>query len=259
MNSAERYEEDTQVDDPSRRTALRAIGAVGIMLACGHAEETKSGELPSRYSEEEGGWFRTIEEMKDTYAREYSGEKILKNCFYNRGTEIVGSISGNEFIVPQPFVDRILAHLKQMHEYRSLQYIFRLDAFHGHPFMETQLLKSRYPFKKNDELEDIKILLTDEDVRILYHNSEHMDFTKNDQLVQEIYSKRNAIGGKLDQPLILLPIPRETKRTAVSTPDSATDLQASLKFAAHMDGAFAIQCDDQEIRLDLSLDDNTYY
>jgi len=259
MNEHETSREEEQVETPSRRIFLQALGVAGLSLACGGGQEVFGQELPSRYRENKGGWFRSPEEMRKEYNQEYFGDKVLQNCFQLKEGEIVGSVSGNEFVVPQEFVDRILRHLTGMIEAGALQYIFRLDAFHGHPFIEKQILTNRYDMKNMSELEDAKILVSDGDVCFLYHNSEHLDIANCNESALEIWKKRNVIGGQSDQPLEFLPIPKENKRTAATTPNNSTDLRAYLKFAAHKDGAFAIQVGDKEIRLDLSVDDNTYY
>lgn len=91
---------------------------------------------PSRYLEK---WFFPPEQVKVAYDHEYNGEKLLKNRFKRDGKRITGSIEGKEIEVPQEFVDRVLDHLGKMLEEGAARFIFRLDAFHGHPFISKDI------------------------------------------------------------------------------------------------------------------------
>jgi len=261
MEHIEKSEQDQMIPSLGRRKFLRSLGALGAAALCGvtgeaSAQDFSGGTIPSRYGE---NWDSSYEQMKVVYDREYDGEKILKNRFRRDGKRIIGSMNGKEIEVPAEFVGRVLGHLKRMLEAGALRFIFRLDAFHGHPYMDADLYEQRYGNELQDVVEETRILLADRDVEILYHNSEHLGHADN-PAVRELVQKRNVIGRTVDASVEILPLPEGPGRvTARSAPEGTTNFRAYIKFAANKNGEFAISFKGKEIRLDLSLDDDEYF
>lgn len=249
----------------SRREFLKklGIGMVGAAAMCSGAENllalTREQKTLSRY--EKHGWFYTLEEMERVYESEYNAsEKLLKNIFRRNGERLIGIIGEEEFEVPPEFIDKLLRQLKDMLEQKTAKFLFRLDAFHGHFFINEEKYKN---YSELSAIGQAREMLKDGDLGVLYHNSEHGKFLddKTANLTQEekeLKEKRNVVGWYDGRPIEILPLPRG-KRMAANTPGS--ELIPYLKFAAHKDGAFAISKKDneEEIRLDISFDDNAYY
>ena len=89
--------------------------------------------MPSRY---EDGWFYTLEEIQRAYEAEYIGpEKLLKNRIRQEEGKWIGIFKEKEVVVPQEFIDKTLENLKEILEKKTASFLFRLDAFHFHPFV----------------------------------------------------------------------------------------------------------------------------
>lgn len=212
-------------------------------------------DVPSPYK---GKWHFSPQEMDTIYAREYVGEKLLKNRLRREGGKIVGAVGGASLEVPEAFVLRILDDLRQMIEAGATRLIFRLDAFHAHPFMDEALYYERYGRESKSLLEDAKILVNDPDVGMLYHNSEHLLVEADDAASVRIYAKRNVWSFGLGKEIVILPLP-DGKVKAASAPAGTTGFRRFPAFAAHKDGEFILRANGTEIRLDISLDDTEYY
>lgn len=249
----------------NRREFLKklGIGMAGAAAMCSVSEKilalAHGLETSPRY--EKHGWFYTLEEMEKVYESEYNAsEKLLKNIFRRNGEKLIGTVEEEEFEVPPEFIDKLLRQLKDMLEQKTAKFLFRLDAFHGHFFINEEKYKN---YSELSAIGQAREMLKDGDLGVLYHNSEHGKFLddKTANLTQEekeLKEKRNVVGWYDGRPIEILPLPRG-KRIAANAP--GRDLIPYLKFAAHKDGLFAIPKKDneKEIRLDISFDDNDYY
>lgn len=225
-----------------------AAGALCFGLEKSLAQET---EIPSRYGKD--GWFFTPEKMKEIYEQEYGGDKILKNHVLKKEGKWFGVFDDREFDVPEEFLTASLAHLKNMLEQKAAQYLFRLDAFHGHLFIPEDKHSKYASLKAFDEA---RLLVEDKNIGVLYHNNEHLKEDTGRES-REVFQKRNVVGWYDGRPIEILPMPTKTKRTAADT--LGHDLSPWLKFAANENGEFSIVMDDKETRLDFSFDDNDYF
>lgn len=239
----------------SRREFLKTLigGAAGALCFDLKKAIAQESEMPSRWRYKENGWFFTPEKTSEIYEQEYNGDKILKNQVFKKNDEWYGLYEGKEFKIPKEFFNATLAHFKDMLKQKAVQYFFRLDAFHGHLFVpENQY--SRYTTLQ--AFDQASILVEDKNLGILYHNSEHL---KHDTDSESAYiaSRRNVLGWYDNRPIEILPLPTEKKSTAVATPGH--DLSPWLKFAANKNGEFFIMFNGEEVRLDFSFDDNSYY
>lgn len=248
-----KQEESERSPGISRREFLKMFIAGTAGALCFGLEKTlaQEGETLSRYKKD--GWFFTSEEMKEIYNSEYNGEKILQNRVFKKESGWFGVFDGKEFKVRQEFFDAILLHLKTMIEQKVTQFIFRLDAFHGHLFVPEDKYSK---FASLSPFDEARLMVSDKSIGVLYHNSEHLKPDSDPKSV-EIFSKRNVIGWCDGRPIEILPLPTGLKRTAADTP--GRDLAPYLKFAANKNGEFSINADGKEIHLDFSFDDNSYF
>ncbi len=130
----------------SRREFLKklGIGLAGVAVLCSDLEKVFAQEesIPSRY--EKHGWFYTLEEMKKVYEEEYNApEKLLEKTLYRENGKWMGVFRKEKFEVPQEFIDKTLKQFKDMLKQGTAKFLFRLDAFHCHFFMD----------EKRDEME----------------------------------------------------------------------------------------------------------
>lgn len=242
----------------SRREFLKFLGVGGVAMLCPDVQRAIAQgilEPESRY--ERHGFFYTLEEVAKVYEEEYYAEdKQLKNILVRRGGKLLGSFEGTEFQVPDEFIGRTLDHLKDMLEQEAAKCLFRLDAFHGHFFVSERIYEEEYPSLSREER--IQKLVTDKNLGVLYHNSEHLRWDRSDPETDSLYRKRNVIGWYDGRPITILPLPAG-ERTAINTPDWAHDVGPFLKFAAHKGGELSIRIGGKEIRLDISFDDQSYF
>jgi len=210
--------------------------------------------IPSRY---ENGWNYTLQEMEEIFRKEYSGPKILKNIFEKKGDDWSCTIQGEEITVPQKFIDKTIRHIQNMFDKKLIKYLFRLDCFHGHFFVDQKIYRSVYG--NLDFRETTKKLMTDNSLGILFHNFEHLKIDGEE--ARELYKKRNVICWYGDhKSLQILPLPIG-KISAVFEPDGGRNIAPpSPRFAAHKNGAFSliIGGGEGEIKFDISFDDNSY-
>lgn len=241
----------------TRREFLKTLGLAAGGVLCSGLEKAVAQEtfVPSRY--EKHGWYYNLEETKEVYEWEYNGEKILKNVFRKKNGAWVGLVDGKEFDVPEEFLNKTLMHLKDMLEQGAAKFIFRLDCFHGHFFVDEKHYDSFYA--NCDGLEEAKRLVKDKKLGILFHNAEHLKKDFDDKEAMNLIEKRNVIGWYDGRPIAILPLPKDQKSTAVSAEELGRDLFSYPRFAAHKDGFFPIEVGGKEIRLDISFDDNSYF
>jgi hypothetical protein len=238
----------------TRRRFLKIIGAAGLAALCPDVlKKIEAAEtIPSRY---EKGWSYTLEQMKSIYEKEYNkDEKILENILRKQGDKWLATVEGKNLEVPQEFLDKTLALLKEMLERNLVKYLFRLDCFHGHFFVSKKIFKPNYfPL---DMFEQARRLVRDENLCVLFHNNEHLD-PKSSPEAMKVHQNRNVIGYYDGSDMKILPLPTETKRSAVSEPGHPLNIM--LRIAAHKDGELSLKANGKEVRLDISLDDDSYY
>ncbi len=256
MPQFEKSPEEGIKKEVSRREFLKMLGIAAASLHLYRKESAaQEASMPSRY---EKGWFYTLEEMQKIYEQEYNSEqKLLRNIIKKRGNEWIGQSGGKEFIIPQSFIDQTLTHFKEMLEKNTARFLFRLDASHGHFFIHDSIFERSYASLKS--YETVSLLVSDKNLGVLFHNSEHLKVEEGDKDAQELYLRRNVLGWYDGRPLEILPLPTETKSTAASSPQGTHNVGPLLSFAAHKDGELAITVGNKEIRLDISLNDENYW
>lgn len=212
---------------------------------------------PSRY--EKHGWGYSLEEMKEVYEKEYnSDKKILKNTFFRKNKKLFGIADGKEFSVSQDFVEKTRSFLKEMLDKKTARYLFRLDAFHGHLFAGRENYESNYA--KLDCLEQAQKVMKDDNAGVIFHNTEHLKVDNNILETVELNKRRNVLGWFDKSPIEILPLPKGKVYTSVVTyPNNGQELVPYFKFAAHKNGEFSIEVDNEEIRFDISFDDENYF
>lgn len=251
-------ENEGRKEGMTRRKFMKLAGGGALILGWDAEGALAQGGEPyveSRY--EKHGWFYTLEEMQKVYEREYVGEKLLQNIVRKKGEKLMGVYRGKEIVVSPQFIRRILSHLRSMLEKGAAQFLFRLDANHGHYFFVPEdIYKSSY--ERIGDAEAFRRAMEDQTLGILYHNSEHLDPGDKNPEAVKLYKKRNVIGWSDGRPITILPLPKGD-RTSADTPGGYKELPITLDFAAHKDGEFSINVGGKEIRLDFSFDDSRYY
>jgi hypothetical protein len=144
------------------------------------------------------GWFFTLDQMKALYEVEYNEGKRLTNFVRHNEGKYLTQCNGEPFGIPERFILTTLQHLQEMLAKGYVKYLFRLDAFHGHPFVSDQQFAEKY--QNLSWLEMIKTFVHDESLRILYHSSEHLALRNPtetgpiDYEAQNLIKQRNIIG-----------------------------------------------------------------
>jgi len=213
------------------------------------------------------GWNFTLEEIKEIYEKEYEEGERLENYIRIEEGKYIASEYGKNCEIPESFVKTTLKHLEQMLEKDYAKYIFRLDAFHGHIFIPKEL------FGKYKDLYFIELIAAytkDEQLGILYHNTEHLALRNPpktgeiDPEAQELISKRSVLGWYDGRPLELT-YPKEgdnqkaIESNCVDIPDGYNTI-GGIHFKATKNGEFAItHPNGEEIRIDISFDAFHYY
>lgn len=240
----------------SRREFLKIL-ALPPLAACMKPERAMADILDGPPGLYEKGWFYNLEEMEQIYEREYREERPLKVFIEKKEGKCIATYGKEEFEIPDRFIKLILTHLKRMLESGAARFLFRLDAFHGHFFVSEEIYKEKY--LKTSGAEMAFLLVREEKLGVLYHNSEHLKLDEKDVRTVDLYSKRNVIGDTQGS-LRFLPPPPKGQRTAASTPEGTHDLAPYLCFAANQNGEFSISVNGREIRLDIGLTrDLEYY
>lgn len=260
--SLKNFDKEDRTETPEsskigRRQFLKVLGGAAAIL-CLDVKKALAQEGLSGRSRYEKGWFYKTAEMQKIYGEEYNRqEKPLKNTLFKRGEQWIGTIAGEEFVVPEQFINRTLVHLRQMLESNTALFLFRLDAFHGHFFVPEDIFDSRYK-SVDDAVETTKLLVEEDSLGVLYHNSEHFEPDPHKPEEVQRHARRNVVGYYDGRPLLFLPLPK-TIGTAANEPEGNRSVGPPLTFAAHKNGAFHITVEGKEIRLDISLDDAPYF
>lgn len=240
------------------------ISPMAIQLPNSFAFDT--GVVESTWGYDTHGWSFTREDIKKIYEKEYREEERLKNPIRVEDGRYVGSRAGKTFEVPKEFIQHILNHLEQMLEKGYAEYIFRLDAYHGHIFIPGEKPNNPEDIKE-DEL--IAEFTKKGELGILYHNAEHLalrnppETGEIDPKAEELISKRSVLGWYDGRPLELI-YPKESVRkklkesNCAEIPDGCYELD-SIHFKATKNGEFIIRPNGKEIKIDISFDDYNYY
>jgi hypothetical protein len=245
--------------DRRRFLALSAASA----LCTGLIERASAEESAGLYGENGKDWFYSWKEIEHIYEQEYAGERKLKNVVTKTDTGYEATVSGvNVQFTDTRFIDGILTHLERMIEAGAARYVHRLDAFHGHIFMDEEDPKW-IDFDGVIAEDQLRMLLVENipDVKILYHNSEHVDPDAGAE-EKEIHAKRNVISTIGSDELDILPLPDTSgfiKYTSQNRPKGSHDLRVNPRFAANKDGVFSIKINGKEVRIDISFDDADYF
>ena len=239
---------------------ILAISLLAVIFSIGQIALSYYDDLDMKSRYEGRSWYYKLEEMEPVYYKEYNDEeKLLQNIIYKKDGKWIGTFDGKEFIVPQEFIDKTLDIFKAMLEQKTAKYLFRLDAFHGHPFIEDSKHYRKKYFDLN-AVDQTSAMVHDSKLGILFHNTEHLLVDPDNAEAVALNDKRNVLGWYDGRSIEILPLPSAdggNKRTAHSSPGH--DLCPYLRFGAHKDGNFSIEVGGKEIRIDISFDDDTYY
>jgi hypothetical protein len=118
------------------------------------------------------GWFYTLDQMKLLYETEYNDGKRLSNFIRHTDGKYLAQCNGESFEIPEPFILTTLNHLQEMLDQGYVKYLFRLDTFHGHPFVSEQRFAEKYQHLSWQET--IQTFVHDGSLKILYHTAEHL-------------------------------------------------------------------------------------
>ena len=154
------------------------------------------------------GWFFTLDQMKTLYDVEYNEGKRLTNFVRHEDGKYLAQCNGESLEIPEPFILTTLHHLQEMLDKGYVKYLFRLDAFHGHPFVSDQQFAEKYQDLSWPDM--IKTFVHDESLGILYHTSEHLALRNPpetgpiDYEAQKLIKQRNILGWCDGRPLEIL-------------------------------------------------------
>lgn len=82
--------------------------------------------------------------MQTLYEVEYNEGKRLSNFVRHEDDKYIARCKDETFAIPEHFILTTLRHLQEMLEKGYVKYLFRLDAFHGHPFVSDQQFAEKY-------------------------------------------------------------------------------------------------------------------
>ena len=232
-----------------------------------HFQQCAGWEIEeSRWEYTTHGWNFTLKEIKEIYEKEYEEGERLENHLIKKDGKYIAFKDGESCEVPEKFVKTTLNQLEQMLEKGYAAYIFRLDAFHSHPFVPDEVF---HKYKDLSGAELIAAYTKDDQLGVLYHNSEHLalrDPPKTgeiDSKAKELISKRSVLGWYDGRPLELThpgedaPAKLKEANTA-GVPDGYHNI-GFITFKATKNGEFVINPNGEEIRVDISFDADYYY
>lgn len=250
-NRPEESQNNENKPELSRREFLKRAG--GVVATSFLATSVPFGETSHALAEAESSkMLFTQEEAQEKYKEEYEKGLRLTNFLRKEEEGIIGTADNKEFLVSPNFVEQTLRHMKEMIEQRAAKYLFRLDSYHGHLFLPSDILKET----ENDSYEQLLHKASGNDkLGTLYHNSEFLT-AKNSKTkkinkeTEELIKRRNVIGWYDGRPIeILKPAPDGSG----VTPEFVKKI-GIFHYKAHCNGEFEITIEGKKIRVDISLD-----
>jgi len=237
-----------------RRELLTGIAATAFATTCPRTAEALR-TIPEYQSRYEKGWFYDLDGMRKVFEQEYNGDKLLRHPIQRNGKRWVGNFSGNELEIPDAFIERTTHIIQELFDKDYIQFLFRLDANHGHLFVPND---ARGRYKDLTLTEEAQEMMRDPLLGILFHTAEHLEAKTDDPTQRRLTQQRNFIGWYDGRVLEALPLPniQNSKRTAVDAPGQ--NLRPYPRFAAHKDGALSVVVNEEPMCFDISFNDNDY-
>lgn len=247
--------------------ALFVIGFYGDNLLCASEEsysELLESEPSTTYPE---GWFYTLNEIGELYSKEYSQGKRLVNHIRPKNGVYIAPYNGEYVVVPKRFISLLINNIQTMVNNGLAKYVFRLDCFHGHPFVTDEKFEKTY--KSLTLLEMTEEYAQDESLGVLFHNAEHLALRNPpitgtvDLEAWGLIRKRNVIGWHNGRPMEIIDlkdveISSDKKSFTAGIPDGYRNV-GSITFKATKNGEFQMKVDSKIIRLDISLYECFYH